>query len=55
MQTKSIILEDGSMKMQKFCDELLKVAEIIPEDKIAETEIKIDKTDYDEVIAWLEY
>lgn len=55
MQTKSVILEDGSMKMQEFCDELLKASEVIPEDKIAGTKIKIDCTNYDEVIVWLDY
>lgn len=55
MQTKSIILENSTMNMQKFCDELLKLAEVIPDDKTSDTRIKIFWNEYKEVMVWLEY
>jgi hypothetical protein len=55
MQTDIIILENSSMKMKEFCDELLKSAEVIPDDKIDGTTIKISWNDYKEVMVWLEY
>ncbi len=54
-QTDVVIIENNCMKMHEFCDKLLKIAEVIPEDKVSETEIRIYGSDYDEVWVWLEY